>query len=989
MADPVISTHPRLLLTASERTRLLARKNANDPAWQALEARADTLATYPVAEYHPYNAAENTIYYTYQGESWLAATMPLAIAYQMTGDTKYSNKLLELAQVMIRAQDDPPEGIPPVAIDSYYASRAVAPTIAFIYDFCYDQISLPANATLKANMINLMVAYYDDFAVNGYEAQNYSNASGGNYFGGHLYGAATMGYALFGDHARAQEMIDWARIRFDGTPSALIGEDRTPMAWRTQCFEGGFKPVVAYEYNGPATLTGAPFKSGFDFQAWSYGSEEFGRMIEYMHVVKSATGEDLITPRLHWFQAMLRAEKHALFPNRFMIDPTGDWGGRQGAIISRSLPTLLGHVLAGTADGPGAQHFAYSWIAESTIPGTQVFSTPEWVDFVFGDPSRTSSELVLPPYYTAFGPNYPQGGHAPEATNGAPPYFIMRSDWSTSATWASIYMGNQWWGDHQHYNAGHMILARGGDYLLVGGADWKTEYDGEGNPTYGVSGVLGDSTQALNSSAANTLFFDDHGAYQSEEERQVGGQSYAGIDEIVANELSQDFSYVRGDLSTAYNRDSNFEETPLRQLDYFYRNFLYVRASNVFVVFDQVKAKTSAEPEGPYRKHIRWHVPANPVITGKSARIDHGQSRLFINAVLPSNATVTEVDEWFNNPDPCEVGEAGCVPNGQLRTPTFRIEIRSATNPLTINFLTVLQPGSNTSTAPTTTSITATNMSGVDITQAGSVRTIALFNNRTGQVPAPITSTSYNFSSATPVSHTLMGLVPNAAYAVTLNAGVLSVTQDAGGDKTASPSGVLHFMLPAAAVAPGTPTGVTATAVSSTQVNVSWGAVGNATSYQVDRRAAGEAVFTSNIGTPTTNAFSDTTALANNSYLYRVRALNSVGPSPNSATDLATTVIFDDDPLIAQTTLIRAVHLTKLRTAVNAVRALAGLGGGSYANSAAVGTIVRAVDVTELRTALDQARGPLGFPTGGYTNASLTGQPVRAVDIQELRTRVK
>ena len=96
-ATAVINTHPRLLLTAAEKTRLLAKKNANDPSWLALKTRADSLATYSI---NPYKfatssaAPDNTIYYTYQGEGWLYATLPLAYAYQMTGDTKYSNKLM-------------------------------------------------------------------------------------------------------------------------------------------------------------------------------------------------------------------------------------------------------------------------------------------------------------------------------------------------------------------------------------------------------------------------------------------------------------------------------------------------------------------------------------------------------------------------------------------------------------------------------------------------------------------------------------------------------------------------------------------------------------------------------------------------------------------------------------------------------------------------------------------------------------------------------
>jgi len=68
---PVISTHPRLLLTPTITDRLIAKRNANDPAWLALKARADLLATYSI---FPYKYAtrsqepDNTIFYDYRDQ---------------------------------------------------------------------------------------------------------------------------------------------------------------------------------------------------------------------------------------------------------------------------------------------------------------------------------------------------------------------------------------------------------------------------------------------------------------------------------------------------------------------------------------------------------------------------------------------------------------------------------------------------------------------------------------------------------------------------------------------------------------------------------------------------------------------------------------------------------------------------------------------------------------------------------------------------------
>jgi hypothetical protein len=179
----------------------------------------------------------------------------------------------------------------------------------------------------------------------------------------------------------------------------------------------------------------------------------------------------------------------------------------------------------------------------------------------------------------------------------------------------------------------------------------------------------------------------------------------------------------------------------------------------------------------------------------EAARLDYGQSRLFIDAVLPANANLAVVDEW-KNPDPCDGSFQGCFPFG-ANAATFRIEVTDPQNPLFIPFLTVLQPGSSSSAPPSNAQVSSLDgkMIGVRISQAGGAESIVLFNNQPGQVPAPITSTSYNFGGSSTAFHTLMGVAPGTRYSVVLTSGVVHVDQSATGDKTASPAGVLHFTL--------------------------------------------------------------------------------------------------------------------------------------------------------------------------------------------------
>jgi hypothetical protein len=182
---------------------------------------------------------------------------------------------------------------------------------------------------------------------------------------------------------------------------------------------------------------------------------------------------------------------------------------------------------------------------------------------------------------------------------------------------------------------------------------------------------------------------------------------------------------------------------------------------------------------------------------------------------------------------------------------------------------------------------------------------------------------------------------------------------------------------------PAVPAGLEAHATSSTAVMIRWNHVPDATSYTVERRAAGLSFMP--IATTSVDAYLDSMVSPNAAYLYRVHANNDNGSSADSAADLATTVIFTDDPLIPLATNIEATHVAELRFAVNALRELAGL----TATSFPTGTFIAAAHVTQLRDALDAALSALGLPSGGYTDAIATNVPVRAVHFQELRERVQ
>jgi hypothetical protein len=94
--------------------------------------------------------------------------------------------------------------------------------------------------------------------------------------------------------------------------------------------------------------------------------------------------------------------------------------------------------------------------------------------------------------------------------------------------------------------------------------------------------------------------------------------------------------------------------------------------------------------------------------------------------------------------------------------------------------------------------------------------------------------------------------------------------------------------------------------------------------------------------------------------------------------------------LTVGTTPVKAVHMTELRQAVNAVRAAANLSAATWTDpTLSTSVTIKAVHVTELRTNLDAALTALGISTSAYTDPSLTGIAIKKVHADEVRQRVK
>ncbi|MCL1920588.1 MAG: right-handed parallel beta-helix repeat-containing protein, partial [Kiritimatiellaeota bacterium] len=82
---------------------------------------------------------------------------------------------------------------------------------------------------------------------------------------------------------------------------------------------------------------------------------------------------------------------------------------------------------------------------------------------------------------------------------------------------------------------------------------------------------------------------------------------------------------------------------------------------------------------------------------------------------------------------------------------------------------------------------------------------------------------------------------------------------------------------------PPAPTGVSASTTYTDRITVAWSSATGATSYKVYRNTANNSASATQIGTPTTSPYNDTTAVAGTTYYYWVKASNSAGDSGFSA----------------------------------------------------------------------------------------------------------
>jgi hypothetical protein len=150
----------------------------------------------------------------------------------------------------------------------------------------------------------------------------------------------------------------------------------------------------------------------------------------------------------------------------------------------------------------------------------------------------------------------------------------------------------------------------------------------------------------------------------------------------------------------------------------------------------------------------------------------------------------------------------------------------------------------------------------------------------TGTVEFSSSDTAATLPGSTPFTAANAGTQTFSVTFGTPGTQSLTVTDTANASMTATQSGI--------SVSPAAPTGLAASAVSSSQINLTWGASAGATGYEIERSQNAASGF-AEVGTATTTSYSDTGLTAGTTYYYQVIATGGGNSSAASNTASATT----------------------------------------------------------------------------------------------------
>lgn len=190
----------------------------------------------------------------------------------------------------------------------------------------------------------------------------------------------------------------------------------------------------------------------------------------------------------------------------------------------------------------------------------------------------------------------------------------------------------------------------------------------------------------------------------------------------------------------------------------------------------------------------------------------------------------------------------------------------------------------------------------------------------------------------------------------------------------------------------GSAPAITATGTS-TAVSISWPAVPGMSTYELYRKTSAGGAWNL-IYNNSTTAYTDTAVTSGKTYLYKANGVDGAGNRwSDSNADLATTINYTD-PIISNSTLIKAKHIIEVRTAVNAICTFAGPGlcssppysGNALDENYVKTQAVYAADFAGAQSSIISLRSAVGASPAVFRETPVPMVAIKRIHMEDLRT---
>jgi hypothetical protein len=493
----------------------------------------------------------------YQMEPWF-----IALTGQITGTASYctyavseTDKVVAAEEAKIAANKNPD-----VADDDYLHIGEEVGNLSMVYDWCRSSMTA-AQRTRWVNFGNQAVFNVWNYKLakwggrsavwDNWSTDNPSN----NYYYSFLRATMLLGLATYGENDMASTWIN--QFRTVKIQNQLVPQFKSDLAG------GGSREGTGY---------GIAMRDLWELYDWW----------------ERSTGEHISDLTPHTLASMPWMI-HSIVPTLDRVIPTGDHSRDSTAALFDYHRDYL-QKLAVMYPNERASGVVKTLLAASSVPEmTQHFM--QYSDYIYDMSAITARPLSeLSTAYWGSGTSS----------------FSMRSDWSTTASYANFMCG-PYTESHAHKDQGSFVLFKG---------DWLA-YDANID---GHSGI--EQEQPYH----NTVRFEKASG-------QAIGQTFEKTCNMVALANADDWAYGLADISPMYAASTGITKSE--------REFVFIKPST-FIVYDRVNAT-----DATLRRIFTMNYPVTPTVVGPKTSVVVGGNRLDMTRIVPAAGTPTPT-RWID-----------------------------------------------------------------------------------------------------------------------------------------------------------------------------------------------------------------------------------------------------------------------------------------------------------------------------------------------------